>query len=136
MKKYSKGYERVAKGYVPTSVSHERGEVGGRREVLVRPSRRRISLSSFSIPDCASAPTDPRQPCLSKKYVSRFILSSGRPSSRANSRLSSRSTSCAAMMDAAAASRTFKEVSEVWSVSAYEDRSASRHRDFHHHVQR
>lgn len=89
--------------------------------MLVRPSRRRISRSSFSMPECAGSAkvAEPRQLCLSKRYARRFFLSSGRPSRRTKRCASSRRMSWAAMMEAAAASRTTREESEEVSVRAW-----------------
>ena len=68
-----------------------------------------ISFSSLSIPPLLLTFPASRAPCLSNKYVKRFFFSSASPSSSVNKWVSSRKTSCAAMMDAAADSRTIKD---------------------------
>lgn len=90
----------------------------GRGGRLVRLSNRRISRSSFSMPCGVGFPEELRHPCLSKRYAKRFFLSSGRPANRVNNCASSCNTNCAAMIDAAAASRTTRDESELVSVSA------------------
>ena len=93
---------------------------GARNGVLMRVSRRLISFSSLSIPGEPCKSEDggmPRAPCLSNRYVSKFFLSSASPSKRVNRCVSSRSTSCAAMIQVAADSRIIRD---VLSFSAYE----------------
>jgi hypothetical protein len=77
--------------------------------IFVRVSNRLISFSSFSIPEPFES-VWPLVPCLSNRYVKRFFLSSARPSRRAKRCVSSRRTSCAAIMEAAADSRTTRDV--------------------------
>lgn len=84
-------------------------DLEGLGEALVLVSSLRISFSSFSMPE-PLARVCPIVPCLSKRYVNKFFLSSANPSKRANRWVSSRSTSWAAMMEAAAASRMTREV--------------------------
>ena len=80
-----------------------------RRGVLVRVSNLRISRSNFSIPVGPLAAGTFRAPCLSNRYVNKFFFSSARPSRRVNKWVSSRKTSCAAMIAAAADSRTMRD---------------------------
>lgn len=81
----------------------------GLEGVLVLASSLLISFSSLSIPDGPVTTVKPRAPCLSNRYVSKFFLSSARPSRRAKRWVSSRKTSCAAMMEAAADSLTIRD---------------------------
>ena len=76
----------------------------------MRVSRRYISFSSFSTPEEPLAEVCPLEPCLSNRYVRRFFLSSANPSSKAKRWVSSRRTSCAAIIEAAADSRITREV--------------------------
>lgn len=87
------------------------GRYGLRRGVLVRESSRLISFSNLSNPPCGRLPavtpsTAPLAPCLSNKYVKRFFFSSDRLASMVNRYVSSLKTSCAAVIAAAADSRT------------------------------
>jgi hypothetical protein len=77
--------------------------------VFVRVSNRLISFSSLSMPEDRADVAKPRTPCLSKRYVRRFFFSSASPSNKVKRWVSSRRTSCAAMIDAAADSRTIKD---------------------------
>ena len=103
-------------------------DLGG---VLVLPSNLLISFCNFSTPLAVVVgrlpPTpigpNPRAPCLSKRYVSRFFFSSANPCRRVNKCVSSLNTICAEIIAAAAASRTTRE---VVSFNAYTQKRKNR----------